>query len=440
MPYEIKELKLDKRQLLIPQKLAHSLGIKLACASEVRFGTRCITALIRPSRRVTDGLIYVSSSLKQALGLPTAIRCQIAQTGKGLNIGPYIGVLVSKRQDRLFRRRLKSLLPDARAVTEQGGMVMAFALEHVNRSATTISGFFYQPESGDWQAVDSPYPAAIYRRIGVSPGWRGHFLAATGQRMFNSYFWDKWELHRWVQHDSTLALHLPETTVYSSWREVLAFVERFGAAFIKPAAGMRGAATLLVQQEAGQLLLRYNDGACQVMNQEQAVEEIIRHCGNRRYLVQRYIPLLNWRRGVVDFRVLMQKDDSLRWSCQGIIARVGSPGNIVSNISRQGRAFSLSQFVELVRPEFGQQVDRWEDQLIQAADAICNLLDRQGLILGTLGLDIGIDRTGHWWLIEANNRDPDPTIAVDADWPELHSKLRLNPLLCAKGLAGFTRR
>lgn len=41
------------------------------------------------------------------------------------------------------------------------------------------------------------------------------------------------------------------------------------------------------------------------------------------------------------------------------------------------------------------------------------------------------------WLIEMNNRDPDPTIALDINNVQLYYDLKTNPLFYAKSLAGF---
>lgn len=441
MPYKLRVLRSTSKLLELPPVLCYSLGIHQHCIRKVSFGMRMVDAVVGPSKAYTGEVVYASLSLLRALSVPSDVHWQLVGTDDGLVLGPFIGLLISRHADALFERRLRRLLPEVKAFSEHGGIVTAFSLDHVNRKSLTVNGFVYQLNSGTWMQVESAYPAAIYRRIGLSATWREHFNSATEQRLFNSYFWNKWELYQWASQNAALASHVPETEFVSTWRDVLRMVDLFGAAFVKPVAGMRGAAALMVQQHPDRrLLVRTDAGESRLLDRIQAMDIITNHCRNRRFIVQRYIPLLSWHRSVVDFRVLMQKDDTLQWSCQGIIARVGSPGSIVSNISRNGLAYPMGRFLQMVRPELGKSVENWEELMKLAAMSVCRLLDQQRLNNGTLGLDIGIDRTGNWWLIEANSRDPAPSIALDAGNRELYATLRLNPLRYAAGLAGFTRR
>ena len=68
---------------------------------------------------------------------------------------------------------------------------------------------------------------------------------------------------------------------------------------------------------------------------------------------------------------------------------------------------------------------------------VCNTLDKYGINCGTLGLDIGMDPQWNLWLIEINNRDPDPRIAMDIHDVQLYYTLKTGPLFYAKLLAGF---
>jgi len=65
------------------------------------------------------------------------------------------------------------------------------------------------------------------------------------------------------------------------------------------------------------------------------------------------------------------------------------------------------------------------------------VLDEYGLNCGTLGLDIGVDLEEKIWLIEINNRDPDPSIALNVHDLQLYYELKTGPLFYAKFLAGF---
>jgi carbamoylphosphate synthase large subunit len=78
-----------------------------------------------------------------------------------------------------------------------------------------------------------------------------------------------------------------------------------------------------------------------------------------------------------------------------------------------------------------------QKKIADMAAAVANKLDEYGINCGTLGFDIGLDQMGRLWLIEINNRDPDPGIALDIHNTQLYYALKTGPLFYAKYLAGF---
>jgi hypothetical protein len=82
-------------------------------------------------------------------------------------------------------------------------------------------------------------------------------------------------------------------------------------------------------------------------------------------------------------------------------------------------------------------IESLETEIRVFAIDVCNALDESGINCGTLGLDIGVDKTGHLWLIEINNRDPNPSIALNIHDVHLYYQLKTGPLFYAKFLAGF---
>ena len=67
----------------------------------------------------------------------------------------------------------------------------------------------------------------------------------------------------------------------------------------------------------------------------------------------------------------------------------------------------------------------------------CESLEKTGMHLGNIGMDIGLNRSGHLWIIEINNRGPDMTIALDAGDREMYYRIKSAPLDYAKWLSGF---
>ena len=67
----------------------------------------------------------------------------------------------------------------------------------------------------------------------------------------------------------------------------------------------------------------------------------------------------------------------------------------------------------------------------------CKALERKGLHLAYVGMDVGMDDNKNLWIIEVNNRNPDMTIALDAEDKQLYYQIKSAPLYYAKWLTGF---
>jgi hypothetical protein len=131
----------------------------------------------------------------------------------------------------------------------------------------------------------------------------------------------------------------------------------------------------------------------------------------------------------------MQKNLYGKWECKAIIGRCGNKGSIVSNISSGGSAFMLKNRNSLPLPK--RKVIQLYSDISAFALKVCGAIDEYGINCGMVGLDVGVDNHGKLWLIEINNRDPDPTIALDARDKPLYVEIKTGILVYAKALCGF---
>lgn len=165
------------------------------------------------------------------------------------------------------------------------------------------------------------------------------------------------------------------------------------------------------------------------------------HFQRRKYLIQESIELLQYEGGIVDFRCVLQKNQSNNWEFMAMFGRCGEKESIVSNISSGGSVFEgnylLKKALEAHKTAYKIDFNSIMRNIHRLAIDVCSLLDEFGFNYGVLGLDIGVDINGHIWLIEINNRDPCMVYALDIDDEELYYKLKINPMYYAKALANF---
>jgi glutathione synthase/RimK-type ligase-like ATP-grasp enzyme len=431
----------ERYELTMHPAQAAEIGLdrkKFVCIS---FGNQKRYVKIKMNDEITPGKILLSPKLAAALHLPVYPLYEISLMGNEIMIGPYIGLLLSEEDKELTPSCLHKMLVYVCEYSKLHGAVVVFALNKVDRAGRLVEGYCYNPVENCWQKGIFPYPAAVYRTIGLSKDWKNHFLSAIGDKIFNSRYFSKWEMYQWFSNDSTLNSHIPYTILYTSPQDVLDVLARFKKIYIKPVSGLRGRGIVRISVEEEGIIFkcRENRENCTITmkNPNEAGKYIQKRFESGRYLIQQAVDLLEYEDGVVDFRCVAQKNQANAWVCHAIIGRLGVKGSVVSNVSSGGAALPAEEVLARVTLASETNIRDVKERIAALALDACNTLSEYGINCGTLGIDIGLDIRGHLWLIEINNRDPDPSIAMDIHDEQLYHTLKTGPLFYAKFLAGF---
>lgn len=427
--------------MLHPEK-AVMLGLEAKKFIAVSFGNVKQHAQIRISSETGRGILGLSPKLIRQLNLPDYPAYELRVIGTELRIGPYIGLLLSSADRKLTVSRLKRLLVYVHDYPGILGAVVLFALDRVDREARRIEGYCFNPVAKSWQRGIFPYPASIYRTIGLGAEWKNHFLSAMGDTLFNSRYFNKWELYRWFSGEPGIGPHLPHTQLYGEPQDVLDMLGRHGKVYLKPLLGLRGRGIVRASSNDQTYTFEYRENKDNRKIEFDDLQKAMNYLGDRfgkgKYLVQQGIDLLEFQGRVIDFRCIVQKNQFNEWVCQAIIGRAGVRDSVVSNISSGGEAFTAKETLRLATSYSNEQIEALTTRMRSFAITVCNRVSGFGVNCGTLGLDIGVDLQGELWLIEVNNRDPDPGIALDVHDTGLYQTLKTGPLLYAKYLAGFS--
>lgn len=439
--YSIRPLKMKKSTLVLHPDTASALGIEKKKVVIINFGGLRQFADVYLNRELPKTEIQLSSGTMEELHLPQYPDYEILVHQNDLIIGPYIGMLMGREDKKLspaYLKRMKIYLKDYERLH---GAVVVFALDKVDTVKQKIEGYCYNPASMTFQKGVFPFPAAIYRTVGLSKSMKKAFLSLIGDRFFNSRYFNKWKMYEWYSRHPELSARVPYTVQFFKTQDVFDMLNKFGKAYIKPVSGLGGRGIVQVSQNKGKYVFKYREASAnhtEVMeNKNKAAVFLKKLLSHGRYLIQQPIELIQIKGRVVDFRCVMQKDPSGNWGCKAIIGRYGDKGSVVSNISSGGSAFKVDDFKEKGAPLSDTKLLHLSEEIGAFALQVCNTLDEYGIHCGILGLDIGVDREGKLWLIEINNRDPDPTIALDVNDRSLYVELKTGILAYAKALAGF---
>lgn len=419
---------------------ARLLGADRLKKTMLRFGQGCAEVQLALCPEAARGELVLAHAVIDRLKLPLVPHYELRVSGGQLLLGPYIGILAARTQEKLSKT-VASLSNYLYNYDRLGGAVIAFALEGVSPDRQSISGYLYHPESGRWTEGIFPYPAAVFQRINAGRHWRVHFQSVLGNRVFNSYVFNKWEMYRWLSGVPGIKEHLPETELYRNGKGLLRFLAIHGKAYLKPVWGSQGSGIIEAVRYGNTSMLRFAAGGqlrelcCDSAGELTAALKAVTVPG--RYLVQQGVELLRLEQRIVDFRLILVKDSAGIWRDMGFVGRCSQPLGIVSNVSSGGQAEPGEKMLAAALPAEPAEAIYYHNRMAAVAVAAASAVEQTGVHLGNLGIDLAIDTKGHIWLIEINNRDPNHTIALDAGDRQLFYQIKEANMLYAKHLAGF---
>jgi glutathione synthase/RimK-type ligase-like ATP-grasp enzyme len=293
---------------------------------------------------------------------------------------------------------------------KMGIRVFVFSPRRVDFASRLASG--YEFRQGIWQATTLPLPSVIYDRCFIGPSYRHYkpFIEKL-QNDPNITFLGlglsgKWQVYQIISQSRELQKWLPETQLFSM-AKLDAMLKEQRAAIIKPAAGTHGIGVVRIAERNGIYTATGRASENRPFTRkfrsrtelEQFVTSFIRE---RTFLLQPYLALHTPDGTPYDVRVLVQKGRQGRWETTGKAVRIGNRHNITSNLHGGGRAVPLSVFLAEHFP--GKTRERIEEEIDQVVGLLPPFLEEHHGRLVELGIDIGIDKEGHVWIIEVNSK------------------------------------
>ncbi|HCW04582.1 MAG TPA: hypothetical protein DGK91_08680 [Clostridium sp.] len=438
---KIKVEQSSKANITISTQLAENLNIGKRKWGFVSFGAKKLFADILISEELEYDDIVLSKKLADQLFIPSYPTYEVKVKGAEIILGPCIGILACQKNKDLSKRMLKEIALNVIDYGRINGAIITFSLDKVNKDNNTIEGYCYNPEKDTWDKGTFPYPLSIYRKSKLSRQWENHFLTFIGDSTFNNYNFDKWDTYKWFSKEVDIIDHIPRTIVYENKEDLFQMIENYQNIYAKPIGGMKGFGVIKINKEGEKIRFRYKKDDSNEDRLLEEGEELYREIDNLlrpgEFIIQQGIDLIKYDGGLVDFRCVMQKDESKKWQCSSMITRVGAKDSVVSNISSGGAAMPAMDLIKDVIASSHTEAFIFKERLISLCVKVCETLDQYGFNFGTLGLDLGVDTNKDIWLIEVNNRRPHPGIALRASDIQAYYNILSGPLRYGKALAGF---
>ncbi len=259
--------------------------------------------------------------------------------------------------------------------------------------------------------------------------------------IFNDGYFNKWQVYEWLSDDRSLVDHLPKTAKLTI-ANFLYFCERYPLIFVKPIHGSlgRGIIKLIHQEEGWQSMLRLRTSRKEKHfshNCEEVYDYLATRTNNKTYVLQEGVRLFEIDDRPLDIRVLMQKNERGEWKGTKTYLRLAAKGEFVSNLSSGGEAFAVHSLNGVMPPD---AYKRMRKQVKQLANQLPVLIEQKAKrTLGELGLDFGVDKTGHVYLLEVNSK-PRKNVKTTRGSAHLVERALERPLLYALRLYASIER
>ncbi|MGE5589840.1 MAG: YheC/YheD family protein [Bacillota bacterium] len=406
------------RTLSCPATWLTSWGLEPGQTVRLAFGQRTTSVTLKANDLNVRAVVSLPPSAQRHLLAPTGVRLGLARQEDGLRLGPVVGILSSLHL-RGGAPAPARLGPQAAffaqvcdAGRQRGAVIYVFGPEHIRWASGSVAAVVRRGRA--WGRAILPLPDIVYVRTQTRSSDRRPDVARCLQRLektpgitvLNSRFFDKWELHQALSGNEAARRYLPVTRRYASSRDVSELLASYPRVFLKPAGGSLGKGIIRITRIPGvgyeyRVSLGTGDRRTVLPSLKAVLRRARAAVGRRRYIVQQGLHLARLRGSTFDVRLLMQKDARGQWAVSSRVARLAAPDRLATNVALGGRAVGSTR---VIRAALGSLTPS-SQQLNEAGRVLATALEEGlGHELAEVGIDLGIDRHGRIWVIEANSR------------------------------------
>lgn len=410
------------------------------------FGVKAVEVKIEVSDSVEGNEILLSEDIIQKLQIPLTCSYDILLNDNLIRIGPFIGIL-TELTDKKVEQMLFTYKSFVKRYQQIGGAILVFSLESIHIEKQTISGFLYQPEHKSWKYGTFPFPATIMTILEASLTSKyknfhdkiKHLTSILGPKVFNFPHFSKWEMHKLLlpKFDHVL----PQTTLYQEPNDISHMLQLYKSIYIKPINGRLGKRIFKVVQTASNIAVSFyinRSKQVKVFSTQQDMMSFFQaNLLPYMYVVQQTIPLMTYDDRMIDFRVMMIKNEWGIWDNLGVYSRYGAKGQLVSNITAGGQTEMASATLKNVWKLDSEEIETVLFKIDTLVREILALFEQQGYHLANIGFDIGMNENGKLYVIEINHQNPDPYIALKANNRNAFYLARYKNMMYAKYLEGY---
>ncbi len=383
---------------------AKKVGINNIKRIIVCYGIEQEEALIKITSNSYNNIIEMDQKIIDYLKIDNSLQyeCKILQNK--LIIGPVIGILVARRNEKL-KKQLSKYQDFIEFNKNLAGLIYIFAADSINFNSAEIIGYRYDLATSSWKEALLPFPGAIYHRRSLSKK-NDHIsrqlVQVMGDKILNSYKINKYKFWEMLKDHPILSNHLPKTTQEISKNSLDTLLKLYGQVFLKHTKKSQGKGIFLISKN------KYNEYCVRKnfkeevlhMTDLQVIEFLEHHKTN--HILQQGINLKTYENRKIDYRVMVIKDSNGSWQCQGIMGWLGEINGITIHTVVETNGKKAKDMLLLQFNYTNEQIVSKITELSKLASTLATELDFQSGPYVDFGFDIGLDIYGNPWIFEAN--------------------------------------
>ncbi|MBP2257438.1 YheC/YheD family protein [Virgibacillus alimentarius] len=185
-----------------------------------------------------------------------------------------------------------------------------------------------------------------------------------------------------------------------NFNDVQEFLDKHSTIVLKPSSGIRGRGVYILNQEKENYILGHQTEKKALSLEEFknfSKENII----DKRYILQKYISSRTLQGDPFDCRIHVEKNGKGKWESAKNYIRIGIGQKVISNVNQGG---GISDPKPFLKANFGDDWEKINDNLNKLAVTLPYMVEElRGTHIMSLGMDIGIDKSGKLYLFEVND-------------------------------------
>ncbi|MFC5984965.1 YheC/YheD family protein [Marinicrinis lubricantis] len=391
-------------------------ALKLPDTLSLHFGSQKHTVQIHSTPKQTG--IGIPASLASQLGLKQGMTVcgKYKARTNSLHIGPLIAVMMSRTyaaEGQPFASNTAFCEELSEAIRMRGGVVYFITPSNIEKRSHSIQAKFYQ---NGWKSGTFPLPDAVYNRL-TSRRYEGmravkQFIHETKQRgfhVFNEKYLDKTEVFSTLYKDALVHKYMPESHLFKNFTMLKHMLSRHRTVYLKPISGSLGKGIIRITKASANKYVCHTSSVNRASRTEyvrltKCFAAIAGKLKSRKYQIQQGISLITVGGRPVDFRALVQKNNTGKWRVISIVARIAGSDHVVSNLARGGTLSKVTYALSHSNLP-SSLIARVSSGLKQAAVDISASLEKHlEEHFAEFGVDLGVDTSGKVWLIEVNSK------------------------------------